>query len=196
MSPLDTLIHELSKLPGIGGRTAMRLALHILRQHESYAKNLAKALVEVVEQTRFCSQCLHITHVDPCAICMDTKRDQRLICVVEQSSDLMALEKTRQYRGLYHVLHGSLSPLDGIGPDQLRIRELIARLSIGVYEEIIMATNPNVTGDATALYISKLLKPMGIKVTRLASGVPLGSDLEYVDQATLSKALESRIAYN
>lgn len=195
MTPLDRLTHELSKLPGIGQKTALRMALFIMRQEGGYARSLSQALLEVAEKIHFCSRCFHFTHQDPCSLCVDPRRDNHLLCVVEESSDLMALERTQGYRGVYHVLQGALSPLDGIGPDQLRIRELLERIRTGGISEIILATNPNVTGDATALYISRLMKPMGIMLTKLAAGIPVGSQIEYVDQLTLSRALEARRAY-
>lgn len=195
MTPLDRLTHELSKLPGIGGKTALRLVLYILRQPPQFARSLAESLLEVTEKVGFCSKCFHLSDKEPCSICSDTKRDSHLICTVEESSDLMAIERTGGYRGLYHVLQGALSPLDGIGPDNLRIKELLDRVKDEEIKEVIMATNPNVTGDATALYMSKLLKPTGVRITKLASGIPVGSDIEYVDQMTLARALESRRDY-
>lgn len=195
MSPFDRLTQELSKLPGIGGRTALRLALHILRQPASYAQGLALALTEAMTKMKFCSQCFFLTEADPCTFCSDERRNRQLLCVVEDSSDLLALERSRGYRGLYHVLQGALSPLDGIGPDHLRITELLGRVKKGGPAEIILATNHDVSGEATALYISKLLKPLGIRLTKLASGIPAGSDVEYLDSATLSRAIESRVEY-
>ncbi len=195
MSPLDRLTHELAKLPGIGQRTAFRLAMYILRQEGEYARSLSHALLEVAERVSFCSRCFHFTHEDPCSICTDGRREPHLLCVVEDSSDLMAIERTHGYRGYYHVLQGALSPLDGVGPEQLRVRELLARLHQDQIREVILATNPNVTGDATALYLSKTIKPLGIKVTRLAAGIPVGGTIEYIDQMTLSKAMESRRDY-
>lgn len=195
MSPLDRLTHELSKLPGVGQKTALRLALYILRQPPQYARSLSQALVEVVEKVHFCSQCFHFTDRDPCSICSDPSRDPQVICVVEDSSDLMAIERTHGYRGVYHVLQGSLSPLDGIGPSQLRVQELLQRLKDNEVREIILATNPNVSGDATALYLSKLIKPLNIQVTKLAAGIPVGGNIEYIDQITLGRALEARREY-
>lgn len=195
MSPFDRLTHELSKLPGIGQKSAMRLALFILRQGPEYAKTLSDSLIELIAKITFCSHCFHFTDRDPCATCSDPKRDSRMICVVEDSADLMALEKTHVYRGRYHVLQGALSPLDGIGPDQLRCRELIERLKKEEVREIILATNPNVTGDATALYLARLLKPFVPRLTRLSSGIPVGGQINYIDSLTLSKALETRREY-
>jgi len=195
MSPLDRLTHELSKLPGIGRKTALRLALHIIRQPAEYAQSLAESLKLAVQKIKFCNLCFHLTDTNPCFICQDQKRDHGVICVVEESSNLMAIERTSRYKGLYHVLHGSLSPLDGIGPDELKIQELINRLKNTAVKEIILATNPNVTGDATALYISKLTQPFNVHLTKLASGIPLGGDIEYVDQMTLSRAIESRVDF-
>lgn len=192
MNPLDRLTHELSKLPGIGNKTALRLALYILRKEPQYARALSQALLDVAEKVCFCSHCFHFTHQDPCVICQDSRRDHHLICVVEDSADLMAIEKTGNYRGVYHVLQGALSPLDGIGPDELKIKELVQRVHIKKFSEMILATNPNVTGDATALYLSKMLKMTGIRMTKLAAGIPIGGNIEYIDQLTLSKALETR----
>jgi len=195
MSSLKKLIHELSKLPGIGERTAMRLALFIVRQPSSYAQSMSEALIQVSQSFSFCQRCYHLTDQNPCSICSSVQRNAKIICVVEDSSDLLALEKSRSFKGLYHVLHGALSPIDGIGPEQLRINELIERLRLEGVEEIILATNTNVTGDATALYLSRLIHPFNIKVTRLASGLPVGGDIEYMDPLTLSKALELRVDY-
>lgn len=191
--PISRLSAELSKLPGIGEKTAQRLAFHILQSKPEYARGLAEALVDVVEKVRLCSLCCTLTETDPCALCSDPKRDSSLLCVVESVPDLLAVERTREFRGRYHVLHGALSPLDGIGPDRLRIRELLRRLEgEEKVSEVIVATNPDVEGEATALYLTKLLRPMGIRVTRIAQGVPIGGDLEYADQATLARALHGR----
>lgn len=192
MTPLDRVVDELSKLPGIGKKTALRLVFHILRQPKEYAQALASSLVTLVETTRFCSQCFHLTNIPLCPICSDTHRDSSVLCVVEESRDLLAIDRGGAFRGLYHVLHGSLSPLDGIGPDQLKIDELLTRARKGDVHEVILATNPTVTGDATALYIAKLLKPAGLRITRIAMGLPAGSDIEYADQVTLARALQSR----
>lgn len=194
--PIMRLTLELGRLPGIGERTAQRLAYYVIKSShnagaKSLAHDLAKALVESVEQARFCSVCQNLTTADVCSICSDPRRDKTLVCVVEGVSDLRAVEASASYRGTYHVLHGSLSPLEGVGPDDLKLRELVARLS-GPVTEIILATNADVEGDATALYIARLVKPHGVRVTRLASGIPMGGELEYVDQATLGRALSER----
>jgi recombination protein RecR len=190
--PLNRLVAELAKLPGIGEKTAQRLAFYILRSPPEYAQDLSAAISEVVQKIRLCKRCFSLTESEVCAMCQDPRRDERVLCVVENVADLLAIEKTREFRGRYHVLHGVLSPLDGTGPDQLRIRELLSRLREGGAEEVIVATNPDVEGEATALYLTRLLKPMGLKVTRIAQGLPIGSDLEFADQATLSRALASR----
>jgi recombination protein RecR len=190
---LDKLISQLSRLPGIGRKTAQRLALFILNLPHEDVRVMASALLEVKENVRACSICCNITEDDPCTICRSTKRNHRLICVVEESNDVFAIEKTNDFKGLYHVLGGRLSPLDGIGPDDLRIRELLERSREDV-EEIILAMNPNVEGEATTMYLAKLLKPLGITVSRIARGIPIGSDLEFADNATISRALEGRIA--
>jgi recombination protein RecR len=190
---LQQLIEEFSQLPGIGRKTAQRLALYILKQPREEVVKMAKALVSVKDRIRYCSECWNITEQDPCVICSSPKRDRNMICVVEEPNDVMALEKTNEYRGLYHVLGGCLSPLDGIGPDELKIRELLMRVS-GDVSEIILAMNPNVEGEATTIYLTRLLKPLGAKVSRIARGIPVGSDLEFADEATLSRALEGRIS--
>lgn len=190
---LQQLIEEFAKLPGIGRKTAQRLALHVLKQPREDAVRMAKALVNVKDRTRTCSICCNITEADPCAICASPKRDRTVICVVEEPNDVLALEKTNDFRGLYHVLGGSLSPLDGIGPDDLKIKELLARIA-GEVTEVILAMNPNVEGEATTLYLGRLLKPLGVRVTRIARGLPVGGDLEFADEATLSRALEGRIS--
>jgi recombination protein RecR len=190
--PLNRLVVELAKLPGIGEKTAQRLAFHILRSPAQYAQDLSTAIAEVVKKVRLCQRCFALTEAELCQMCQDPRRDVRILCVVENVADLLAIEKTREFRGRYHVLHGVLSPLDGTGPDQLRIRELLNRLRDGGTEEVIVATNPDVEGEATALYLTRLLKPMGLKMTRIAQGLPIGSDLEFADQATLSRALASR----
>ncbi len=190
---LEQLAEQFSHLPGIGRKTAHRLAFYILKMPREEVQALANALLTVKEKIRYCSTCSNITEVDPCPICSNVKRDQSVICVVEEPNDVVAIEKTKDYKGLYHVLGGTLSPLDGIGPDDLKIKELIQRVSNSVIEEVILALNPNVEGEATTLYISKLLKPFGVKVTRIARGLPVGSDLEFADEATLSRALEGRI---
>jgi len=190
--PLTELINQFERLPGIGKKTAQRLAFSILEQPPERAEKFAEALVNARKKIHFCSCCQALTDQEICAICSDGKRDKSVICVVEDPKDVMAFERTREYNGLYHVLHGAISPLDGVGPDQLRIKELMARLSNDEVKEIIMATNPTVEGEATASYISRLVKPMGILVTRLAYGVPVGGDLEYADEFTLARALEGR----
>ena len=190
--PIARLVKELARLPGIGEKTAQRLAFHILKAGAGYAGDLAGAITGVVRDVRLCSSCQTLTDKDPCAICANPQRDARTICVVEGVPDLVALERTREYRGRYHVLHGALSPLDGVGPSELKIRELLLRLEQAPVDEVILATNPDVEGEATALYLTKLLKPLGVKVTRIAQGVPMGGDLEYADQVTLARALSGR----
>lgn len=191
-TPINKLVYALSKLPGIGEKTAARLSFFLLKAPKKIAQDLSDALRGLHEKVRLCSRCCQITEQDPCRICSDPRRESPLICVVENPSDVAALEKTQVYKGLYHVLHGALSPLEGIGPDELKIQPLVQRLEKGSCQEIILATNANVEGDATALYLARLLKPMGIKVTRLASGIPVGGELEYMDPSTLSKAMEER----
>lgn len=190
---IETLIEKFEQLPGIGRRSAERIAFHILeRMSRDEADSMASAIVGAKEKVHFCSQCQNLTDTDPCRICSSGKRDRSVICVVESPEDVSAIENTNEYNGLYHVLHGAISPMDGIGPDDIRIKELIERLSGGEVEEIIMATNPTVSGTATAVYISKLLSPFDVSVTRIAHGVPIGSDLEYADKVTLIKAIEGR----
>lgn len=190
--PLARLIQELVKLPGVGEKTATRLAFHLLRTERHDVEQLADALVKMRDQIKLCSVCLGLTADDPCALCQDPQRDTDAICVVEQPADLIALERSGQFRGRYHVLHGCLAPLDGVGPEQLRIAELLRRLQDGTVHEVILATNPTVEGEATALYLSRLLKPLGVRVTRIAHGLPMGADVEYADSVTLGKALEGR----
>ena len=190
--PLTELIAQFERLPGIGKKTAQRLAFSILEQPPERAEKFAEALVNARRKIHFCKICQSLTDMDVCSICGDSERDRSVICVVEDPKDVMAFERTREYSGTYHVLHGVISPLDGVGPDQLRIKELMARLGSGEVTEIIMATNPTVEGEATASYLSRLIKPMGIKVTRLAYGIPVGGDLEYADEFTLARALEGR----
>ncbi len=190
--PLTELIAQFERLPGIGRKTAQRLAYSILEQPPERAEKFAEALVNARRKIHFCKVCQALTDMDTCAICADTERDHSVICVVAEPKDVMAFERTREYNGTYHVLHGVISPLDGIGPEQLRIKELMARLSDSGVTEIIMATNPTVEGEATASYLSRLIKPLGIKVTRLAYGIPVGGDLEYADEYTLARALEGR----
>ena len=189
--PLLRLIEELQRLPGIGPKGAQRLAFHILRTPREQADRLVEAVRDVKERVTYCSTCNNITDVDPCAFCSADNRDRHIICVVEEPQNVAAIEKTREFKGLYHVLMGALSPLQGIGPDDLKIRGLVTRITNGV-QEIIIATNPTVDGEATAHYLARLLKPLGVKVTRIAMGVPMGSDLEYADEVTMHKALEGR----
>jgi recombination protein RecR len=190
--PLTQLVQLLAKLPGVGEKTATRLAFHILKAPPSYAEDLSRAITDVKQRLRPCSICCHLTEQDPCALCADTRRDGAQLCVVALPQDLMAIERTGSFRGRYHVLHGVLSPLDGVGPDELRIKPLLERLGQGEVQEVILATSPSVEGDATALYLAKLIKPLSIRVTRIASGVPIGGELEYADGVTLNRALESR----
>ncbi len=189
---ISELVRELSRLPGIGRKTAERLAYFILKEDEQFGRRLARSIVEVKEKVRFCSVCGNLTDIDPCKICSNPHRNKRTICVVEEAKDIWAIEKIGTYSGVYHVLMGALSPLDGIGPEQLRIQELVGRIQKDAVEEVIIASDPNVEGDATALYLSKLIKPLGVTVTRIASGLPIGGDLEYADSITLSKALSGR----
>ncbi len=190
--PISRLIEELNKLPGIGPKTAQRLAYYLLQAPPERTQDLAEAILGIKHNLKLCSICLNITESDPCSICSDETRDRTRICVVEEPIDIMPLERTKKYHGLYHVLHGVISPGDGIKPEDLRIRELLNRLSSGNIVEVIMATNPNAEGEATSLYIQRLISPLGIKITRLARGLPFGGDLEYADDVTLSRALEGR----
>ncbi len=190
--PIDHLIEALTRLPGIGRKTASRLAFHILRSSPSEAQQLARAILDVKEKIRLCSICFNLTDEDPCRICQDERRAREVLCVVEGPNDLMAIENTGDFNGRYHVLHGTISPLEGVGPDDLKIRELLERLQKEQISEVILATNPTVEGGATALYLSNLIKPFSIKVTRIAYGIPMGSEIEYSDGMTLSKALEGR----
>ena len=192
IAPLAKLIEHFRALPGIGAKTAVRLAYHVLDMDAQSAKALAGAILEAKEKIGFCNTCFNLSDCNPCAICASAERDHSVICVVEQPQDVAAMERMRDYRGVYHVLHGALSPLEGIGPGDIRVRELLMRLADEQVQEVIMATNPNVEGEATAMYIAKMLKPMGIKVTRIARGLPVGGDLEYADEVTLSKAMENR----
>jgi recombination protein RecR len=191
-NPLSRLIGELTKLPGIGRKTAERLAFFLLKEDEKLTRGIAEALLDMRKNMRFCVLCFNMTDGDLCEICANPRRNRSLICVVEEPKDIWAIEKSGSYDGTYHVLMGALSPLDGIGPENLRIRELLKRIGDGNVEELILATGPNVEGDATALYIAKLVKPLGVPVTRIASGLPVGGDLEYADSVTLSKALSGR----
>jgi len=186
------LIDELKRLPGIGQKTAQRLAFYLLRVDRDQALALSDAIREAKEKVRECSICNNITDTDPCHFCASSTRNRTMICVVEEATNIQAVEKTRQFSGLYHVLGGALSPLQGVGPDQLKIKNLVERLKGGTVEEIIIATNPTAEGEATAVYLSKLLKPLGVRVTRIAMGIPVGSDLEYADEVTMSKAMEGR----
>lgn len=190
--PLSNLISQLSKLPGIGGKTAQRLAFYILSLDEKEALAIAEAIVSAKREMRYCSICGNLTDIDPCAICTDTGRDQKVICVVESPRDVAAMERIREYKGQYHVLHGTISPMDGVGPEDINLKSLILRLQKNDIQEVIMATNPNIEGEATAMYTARLIKPSGIRVTRIAHGIPVGGDLEYADEITLSKAIEGR----
>jgi recombination protein RecR len=190
--PVTKLIDELKRLPGVGHKSAQRLAFYILRAGREEADRLIEAIVEVKEKIILCSTCNNITDVDPCRYCASPNRDRRILLVVEEPYNLVTVEKTREYKGLYHVLHGALSPIRGIGPDDLKIKNLLERLRSGEVEEIILATNPNTEGEATANYLSKLMRPLGIRMTRIAMGVPVGSDLEYADEVTMHKALSNR----
>lgn len=190
--PITRLLEELERLPGVGPKSAQRLAFHILKGDDASAQRLADALVEVKRQIHFCSRCFNFASDDLCEYCADTGRDIAMLCVVEEPRDVVAVERTGEFRGVYHVLQGAISPIDGIGPDQLRARELIDRLADGTVTEVILATNPNVEGETTALYLARLIRPLGIKVTRIASGLPVGGDLEFADEVTLGRALEAR----
>jgi len=190
--PISQLIDEFNKLPGIGPKSAARLTYYLLRMPEAEAKSLAEAILAVKEKVVLCSVCQNITDADPCRICDNTQRDHSITCIVEEPLDILAIERTRKYTGVYHVLHGVISPADGIGPGDLKIKELLSRIQNGDITEIILATNPNLEGEATAMYIQRLIAPLGIKVTRLARGLPAGGDLEYADEITLTRALEGR----
>ena len=190
--PLNRLIEQLQRLPGIGAKSAARLAFHLLKTPREEVERLLDAMRDVKERVTYCSVCSNITDADPCYFCTHPSRDHRLICVVEEPENVTGIEKTRDFIGLYHVLMGALSPLHGVGPDDLKIRELLTRVAAGTVEEVILATNPNVEGEATAIYLAKLLKPLGVRVTRIAMGVPVGSDLDYADEVTMHKAMEGR----
>jgi recombination protein RecR len=190
--PLAKLVEQLQKLPGIGGKGAQRLAFHILKNPRDEAERLCDAIREVKERVTYCSTCNNITDQDPCVFCTNPSRDQRIICVVEEPQNVSVVEKTREFRGMYHVLMGALSPLHGVGPDDLKIKGLLSRVVGGGVEEVILATNPTVEGEATALYLARLLKPLGVRVTRIAMGIPVGSDLEYADEVTMTRAMEGR----
>ncbi len=186
------LLAELERLPGVGPKSAQRIAYHILRADEDSARRLSEAVLEVKRTIRFCSRCFNLSEGELCAVCADPARDLTQVCVVEEPRDVVAIERTGEYSGLYHVLQGAISPIDGVGPEQLRIRELLDRVSEGALIEVVVATNPNVEGETTALYLARLLKPLGMRVTRIASGLPVGGDLEYADEVTLGRALEAR----
>ncbi len=190
--PIDHLIEALTKLPGIGRKTASRLAYHILRSNLSESQALARAILDVKEKIHLCSICFNLTDEDPCQICQDENRNREVLCVVEGPNDLIAIESTGAFNGRYHVLHGTISPLEGVGPDDIRVKELLGRLQRKEFVEVILATNPTVEGGATALYLTELIKPLGVKVTRIAYGIPMGGEIEYSDGMTLSKALEGR----
>ena len=189
---IEKLIESFEKLPSIGHKTATRLAFHMLNLNEESTKEFINSIIEAKKNLKYCSKCFNITETDPCPICSSPKRDQSTICVVEDVKDVVAMEKTHEFKGVYHVLHGSISPMNGIGPEDIKIKELLERLRDTDVKEIIIATNPRVEGEATAIYLSKLIKPIGIKVTRIAHGIPVGGDLEYTDEVTLIKALEGR----
>ena len=189
---IEKLIQSFEKLPSIGNKTAARLAFYILNASEEETNDFVSSIINAKKNLKYCSKCYNISDTDPCQICGNPKRDQSEICVVEDVRDIIAMEKTHEFRGVYHVLHGSISPMNGIGPDDIKIKELLARLMDGKVKEVILATNPRVEGEATAMYLSKLIKPLGIKVTRIAHGIPVGGDLEYTDEITLTKALEGR----
>ncbi|MDP8937597.1 MAG: recombination mediator RecR [Actinomycetota bacterium] len=190
--PVQTLIDELGRLPGVGPKSAQRIAFYLLKLPKEDAGRLASAIVEAKERVSFCRRCFNVTEGDECGICRDDRRDPHLVCVVEEPRDVVAVEKTREFRGRYHVLQGAISPLDGIGPDQLRVKELLTRIEPEGITEVILCTNPNIEGEATAMYLARLLKPLGIRTTRIASGLPVGGDLEYADELTLGRALEGR----
>jgi recombination protein RecR len=189
---VQELIDELGRLPGVGPKSAQRIAFHILQAEPADVRRLAQALTEVKERVRFCSVCGNVAQEEQCRVCLDPRRDQALICVVEEPKDVVAIERTREFRGRYHVLGGAISPIDGVGPDDLRIRELLARLADGSVTELILATDPNLEGEATATYLARMVSSLGLRVTRLASGLPVGGDLEYADEVTLGRAFEGR----
>lgn len=190
--PIARLIESLQRLPGVGPKTAQRLAFFILSQPREDVLGMARAMVDARDKTRYCRTCGNFSDGELCAVCRDTRRDSTLICVVQDARDVMAMERTREFKGFYHVLGGAISPMDGVGPDQLRVKELLTRVKDGHVKEVIMATNPNVEGEATALYLAKVLKTLAVRVTRIAHGLPVGGDLEYADEVTLSRALEGR----
>jgi recombination protein RecR len=190
--PITRLLEELERLPGVGPKSAQRLAFHLLKGDDATAQRLADAIIEVKRQIHFCQRCFNFSAAELCEFCRDERRDPAILCVVEEPRDVVAIERTGEFHGAYHVLQGAISPIDGIGPDQIRARELIDRLADGVVTEVVIATNPNIEGETTALYLSRLIKPLGIKVTRIASGLPVGGDLEFADEVTLGRALEAR----
>jgi recombination protein RecR len=190
--PVQALVDELGRLPGIGPKSAARIAFYILKVAPEDASRLARAIVEAKERVSFCRRCFNIAEGDLCVYCRDERRDSSVLCVVEEPRDIVALERTNEFRGRYHVLQGAISPIEGVGPEQLRIREMLARVDAEGVKEVILATNPNIEGEATAMYLAKLLRPLGLKVTRIASGLPVGGDLEYADEVTLGRALEGR----
>ncbi len=192
IEPIARLINELSRLPGVGGKTAQRLAFHILNMPKDKVRSLAQAIYEARDKIQYCSICTNMTDKDPCGVCSSHQRDRSIICILKDPRDVVAMERIRDYKGMYHVLHGTISPMEGIGPDDIKIKELLARVKDDTVKEVILATNPDVEGEATAVYISRLLKPLGIKVTRIAHGIPVGGDLEFADEVTLSKAIEGR----
>ena len=189
---IEKLIQSFEKLPSIGHKTAARLAFYILNSSEEETKEFVNSILEAKKNLKYCSKCYNISDTDPCQICGNAKRDASIICVVEDVRDIVAMERTHEFKGVYHVLHGSISPMNGVGPEDIKIKELLARLMDGQVKEVILATNPRVEGEATAMYISKLIKPLGVKATRIAHGIPVGGDLEYTDEVTLMKALEGR----
>ena len=190
--PVQTLIDELGRLPGVGPKSAQRIAFHLLKLPVEDATRLAQAITEAKERVRFCRRCFNVSEGEECGICSDARRDPSVLCVVEDPRDVVAVEKTQEFRGRYHVLHGAISPIEGIGPEQLRVKELLARLEPEGIEEVILCTNPTIEGEATAMYLARLLKPLGVRATRIASGLPVGGDLEYADELTLGRALEGR----
>jgi recombination protein RecR len=190
--PVQDLIEELGRLPGVGPKSAQRIAFHLLKLPKEEAVRLARAVIEMKERVSFCARCFNVAEGDECGVCADPRRDARVLCVVEEPRDIVAVEKTHEFRGRYHVLQGAISPIEGIGPEQLKVRELLARLEPEQISEVILCTNPNIEGEATAMYLARLLAPLGLRVTRIASGLPVGGDLEYADELTLGRALEGR----